>query len=496
QMELRDYVRAILKRWVFVVLFTLTVTLAGGVYSLTVPAKFVAKARVIIRKPQASTLSLVAGAQAEEQQRGLSLNTYAKLLTSSENAKRVAQRLAARTSGQRIIIDPAEVVEALQAFPEEPDVIRVEASAPTPERAIAIANEAADSFVVLVGDFQRAEETAARQFLEDQLARTDSDISRLESEASRLRKQVGSAVVQIPAQAGQAGVQYVSLLQRYADQLAQTESEISALRSEIATVRGRLAGLKPYLAAREPVPNPTRAAVAQQLASYESALAEMLARYTPDHPAVVDLKERIAELRRQLEQIPATVEQVTVKEDTEYHQLRSRLAQLEAELSAAQGRRAQLNQFVAQLKSQAEKEAGLRLQTEAVQAQLSVLRQVKERLIADIQVRRMNEAIKGEWAAVLDRAVRAEAATPRLSRALLFACVLGLAVACALAIFFELVDDTIRDPDDLRRHTKLAYLGMVPRMEGLESPLVVLNAPKSPYAEAYRSIRAQINFRL
>ncbi len=500
QMELRDYIRAILKRWVFIVLFTLTVTLAGGVYSLTVPAKYIARARVIMRNTRGNLVALVpvgAGAQTRANVGQLSLNTYAKLLTSSQNAKRVAQRLAARTSGERIIVDPAEVVQALKAYPEEPDVIRVEAEASTPERAIAIANEAADSFVVLVGDFHRAEETAARQFLEQQLERTDEEISRLESELSRLRREAEITVADIPAPGDQTTTApYVNLLQRYVDELARTDAEISATEAALRGVRSQLAGRKPYDAEKVLVPNPVRVALEKQLQTYQSALADMLTRYTPDHPAVVDLKSRVAELSKQVAKMPPTVEQVSVQQDKEYGQLRSQAVLLEGRLSELRGRRQRLAALVNDLRDEAKRAAALRQRSEAITAQLELLRQIKQRLIADIQVRKMNEAVKTEGAAVLDRAVTARPATPRLSRALMFAFILGLAISCGLAILFEILDDTIYDPDDLRRYSDLTYLGMVPRMEGLQSPLVVLHSPKSPYAEAYRSIRAQVNFRL
>jgi capsular exopolysaccharide synthesis family protein len=124
------------------------------------------------------------------------------------------------------------------------------------------------------------------------------------------------------------------------------------------------------------------------------------------------------------------------------------------------------------------------------------LRGLQKQLAGDLQVHKMNEAMKSEGAMVLDRAVSVRCKTPRLSKALIFSFVLGLTISSVLAIFFELLDDTIHDPDDLQRRTDLVYLGMVPRIEQAENPLVVVASPKSPYAEAYRGIRSQVNFRL
>ncbi|MCD6352192.1 MAG: polysaccharide biosynthesis tyrosine autokinase [Armatimonadetes bacterium] len=495
QLEPRDYLRALVKRWVLMVLFTLTVTLAGGVYSLTMPAKYTATARVLMR-PQVPTVSVVV----KGQRRGLattqlSLSTYAKLLTSSENAKRVAQRLAARTSGDRIIADPAEIVRSLRATTEPPDVIAVHAEASTPEQAIAFANEAADSFVVIVGDFQRAYETAARQFVESQLQRTTEEIDRVTAQLEKLREESNISPAVAPAVA-EGSTQYVSLLQRYTDQLKQVRSQVAATEADLQRARDLLSKTQPYEVATHPAPNPLRQNLEKQLVSYQAALADMLGRYTEDHPAVQDLKDRIKELQTQIEALPPTVEETTATSNASYFKLQSEITALERKLAELQAKESSLRQTVTELTGEAKSAARLQQKTEELTARLRLLRDMQRQLAGDLQVHKMNEAIKSEGAAVLDRAVTAQSKTPRLSKALLFSFVLGLAASCGLAIFFELIDDTIHDPDDLRRYTELVYLGMVPRLEQTESPLVVVASPKSPYAEAYRSIRSQVNFRL
>jgi succinoglycan biosynthesis transport protein ExoP len=495
QMEPRDYLRALAKRWVFIALFTLAVTLAGGVYCLTMPAKFAATARVLVRGQESPVAVLVGG-----ERRGLgtaqySLATYAKLMVSSENARRVAERLAHRTSGEPIVADPSEIVQALSATEEPPDVIRVEAEASRPELAIAFANEAAESFVGLVGELQRAQETAARQFVEEQLARTSDEITRVARQLQQLRRQMNVSPVVAPAGEGEQG-QYVNLLQRATDELAAADARRAALRAALGQVEAELRTYKPFTVQQRPAPNPLREQLQQQLLSYQAALAEMQTRYTADHPAVVDLQERIAELQKQIQALPATVSRTEVVTPAGYGALQERAQQLRQQLAEVEGQRSALQATVASLTRQAERAAQLEQQTDELQARLRLLRDVQQQLVADLQVHKMNEAVQAQGATVLDRAVAARSKTPRLSKALMFAFVLALAASCVLAIFFELIDDTIHDPDDLRRHTTLPYLGTVPRIQKTELPLVLVNAPKSPYAEAYRSLRSQINFRL
>ena len=497
QMQLRDYVRALGKRWLFVFLFTLAVTLVGGIYSLTAPQRYMASARVLLRA-EAPGLTVVFGQPRAEGfgSAGLSLDTYAKLMTSSENAKRVSQRLAARTSGQRIVVDPGEVVQSIRAIAEPPDVIRVEAESATPEQAIALANEAVDSFVSLVGDFQRAQETAARQFVEEQIQLTADEIAQLSKQLQKVREASNISPERLPAPEKGGTAEYVNLLQRYTDQLTALDSQVAAAQRELAEVRAELRKRRPFKVEKVMKENPLWAELDKQLVTYRAALADLSGRYTDGHPAVADLKARIAELEKQLAAVPQVVETTTSAQDPAYDALNQREVALRQQLADLQGQRSVVAGAVARLREQARAGASLQQQTEELQSRLEMLREVQARLMRELQVHKMNEAVKAEVAAVLDRAVVAISRTPQLSKTLIFAMLLGLAVSCVLAVFFELLDDTIRDPDDLRRYTDLVYLGMVPRMEQLEDPLVVASAPKSPYAEAYRSVRSQINFRL
>lgn len=497
QMQLRDYVRALGKRWVFILVFTLAVTLAGGIYSLTAPQRYVASARVLLRA-EAPGLTVVFGQPRAQGfgSAGLSLDTYAKLMTSSENAKRVSQRLAARTSGQRIVVDPAEVVRSIRAITEPPDVICAEAESSTPEQAIALANEAVDSFVSLVGDFQRAQETAARQFIEEQLRLTSDEIAQLSKQLQKVREASNLSPEALPAPERGGTAEYVNLLQRYTDQLTSLDSQVVAARRALAEVRAQLAKRRPVKVEKVMRENPLWTELDKQLATHRAALADLSARYTDSHPAVADLKARIAELERQLAAVPPVIETTTSVQDPSYDTLSQREVALRQQLADLEGQRSVVAAAVARLREQARAGASLQQQTEELQSRLEMLREVQARLVRELQVHKMNEAVKAEVAAVLDRAVVAISRTPQLSKTLIFAMLLGLAVSCALAVVFELLDDTIRDPDDLRRYTDLVYLGMVPRMEQIEDPLVVAAAPKSPYAEAYRSVRSQMNFRL
>ncbi len=79
------------------------------------------------------------------------------------------------------------------------------------------------------------------------------------------------------------------------------------------------------------------------------------------------------------------------------------------------------------------------------------------------------------------------------------AVVLGALLSFGLAFLLEMADTSIKGPGDLARRFDLPLLGMVPHSDDLDEEIedfrrVVLTAPHSPAAEAFRQIRTNLLF--
>jgi capsular exopolysaccharide synthesis family protein len=95
---------------------------------------------------------------------------------------------------------------------------------------------------------------------------------------------------------------------------------------------------------------------------------------------------------------------------------------------------------------------------------------------------------------VIDHPISAVEISPSLGRALGFSLMLGLACGVGLALFLEALDDTLHSPEDISAYTEAAFLGMVPLLEDPTQGLITVLSPKSPPAEAYRTLRSNIHF--
>src|SRR4029078_7127122 len=100
--------------------------------------------------------------------------------------------------------------------------------------------------------------------------------------------------------------------------------------------------------------------------------------------------------------------------------------------------------------------------------------------------------------AVLARASpQAGAASPRVLLNTILAAAAGLLIALCLAFVLDHLDDTVKSTDDVEETVALPTLGTITKMKGARRKseiyrLATLLYPRSPFAEAYRSLRTNI----
>lgn len=89
---------------------------------------------------------------------------------------------------------------------------------------------------------------------------------------------------------------------------------------------------------------------------------------------------------------------------------------------------------------------------------------------------------------IIDRAeVPLSPSSPKLMRSILFSVLLGFGVGAGLAVLKEMMDDLVRNVDELERTTGLASLGVIPKIT--RDPIEAEFAdPRSPMMESYRSL--------
>jgi len=82
---------------------------------------------------------------------------------------------------------------------------------------------------------------------------------------------------------------------------------------------------------------------------------------------------------------------------------------------------------------------------------------------------------------------------PDVSRNLLIALFVGIALAGVLAFGLDYLDDTIKTPEDITRKLRIPFLGLVPSVRGDKLPVLSGPVPHD-FGEAYRALRTSLVF--
>jgi polysaccharide chain length determinant protein (PEP-CTERM system associated) len=213
----------------------------------------------------------------------------------------------------------------------------------------------------------------------------------------------------------------------------------------------------------------------KQLSDLQSQLLQLQAKYTADHPDVVKAKADIAEVKKKLAEINSAPTEATdagsekgsATEPPEIRQLRLQLHQYGELISAATRSQKRLQDEIGTYQNRVSLSPAVEEQYKALTRDYENQQKTYQELLtkkssADLTVR-MNNQSQGEQMFLLDTATLPGA--PSFPNRLLFAAGglgAGLALGIALAMWFEIRDNSIRTEADAEAALELPMLVSVP----------------------------------
>ena len=413
--------------------------------------------------------------------------TQVGLLSSRTLAERVAQDLNLASNPEfvepegdaatRLKTATSKILVNLSVkAPEEGQLINFSYVADSPQLAADIANGVADNFIS--SGLQRRFEasTYARNFLQQQIAKTRRDLERSE------RQMVAYAQAQgiINTNSGEPGaagndagsLQGASLV---ALNSALAEATARRVQAEGAYRQSTLAGASAEV-------NDNTQVLRQSKAVLEAEYQEKRTLMKPDHPDMLSLRSRIEELDRQIARERSQVASGRAN---------SLLADYRAALSAENALRSR----VGQLKSSVLDLRGRSIQYNILQRDLDTNRGLYDALLQRYKEIGVAGGIGTTPVSLVDRAeVPDQPYKPNLLFNLLVGIALGLVGGVGAAIALEVLNDTVKTREDVRSKLGLACLGAIPKRRGKGSVVEDLTDPTSAIAEAYSAVLAALRF--
>jgi polysaccharide biosynthesis transport protein len=132
---------------------------------------------------------------------------------------------------------------------------------------------------------------------------------------------------------------------------------------------------------------------------------------------------------------------------------------------------------------------------EQLQARLTQYRTIYSNLVTSYeQVRLAEEQTSTNVVVSEPAAVPLEPVSPKIPMNTLLGVMAGMLLAGAAVFVIDALDDTIKNPDEIRRRFNLPILAMIAWHESGDNRPVALVEPRSPTAESFRSLRTNLTY--
>ncbi len=484
--NIRDYLRLLQKRkWLIIVIFAGAVTLAGLAVSVQ-EESYQATAYVLVRRAPAGLL-LISGDNPR-------LPDTLSLQTQAEKAEsiKVAQAAWAQLELAKyptIPDTPEELRRTLSAEPSEPDMVIMRATTRSERDAVQFVNAAASGFAEVSRTDAARELEEARKTIDAELAKVNRALRQVEERTAQYQQETG---IIDPAEVASLRLTALADYRRMqADARAGSQEATEAARA----LRQELDEQPETEALVTPLESPVVTQLRLRLAAKRAELAEARARYTPENQRLQQLEDEVQELEGELRlRSGETVEQTTVTPNPARTATLGALTDAEARAAGLRAREGSLGGVVREYQRSIEDLPEKQAELARLLADAEFHRQARISLQDRLQDVTIRKAMQPGNVEVLSTATAAPQVAPQAQKTLLFAGLLGLLAGFGVAFLLEVLDNTIRTADELTGPCAVPFLGMIPWMENDRPMLVTVSSPKSPPAEAYRTLRSNINF--
>lgn len=478
RMDLAESVSFFRRHLVFIAVIAGAVLAIGILISVLAGKTYLAEATVMLTDDAAIVTQSTATPTAAKTLSGEVVETQIQVISSKEMVKRVINALD---------LDEGLDAEEQQALVEkvrsnvgtrragESYALTISYIADDPRKAAAIANEFTRQFVNWELSAERDRNKEARAIVEARLA--------------ELRDQA-----QADTQALQQYRIQNNLLSTSGASL--TEQEISTYNQAVTTARAAAAEdaarLRTALSqlqsgsigddVGEALGSPVIASLRSQEALAATTVADLTAKYGPNHPQLIRAQSQLAEVRRRID---AEIERVISNLRAKQEVSAQRLASLTGSLASARQKLTQNNDAMVGL-SELERAA------EASQG------------IYETYLNRFKELIAAEGSEKPNARILSLAQPPVLPHSpniplnLALAVVIGFGIGIVAAYVREALFHGISTPDELDRELGLPCLASIPLLSSIDDgpshpATAIQEAPRSAFAESFRSLGASID---
>lgn len=345
----------------------------------------------------------------------------------------------------------------------------------SPDAALStrVVNSFAENFIQSNLDRKFESSVYARRFLENLLTQTRARLEDAE------RQLVAYATEQeiINVADGDSPGESQSLA---SNSLVSLNTELSDATAErvAAESKWRQAGSSQIFSLPEVLQNPAIQRLREESAKLSAEYEQKTSVYRPEFPEMVRLRAQISELDRQIDTLAGGV-RTSIRNDYQI----------------ALARENGLTVRVQGLKDDVLDLRGRSIQYNILQREVDTSRTLYDGLLQRYKEVGVTGGVTTNNISIVDTApVPTKPSSPRLAINLLIAALIGSLLGAVVVFIFEALDESLTTPDDVEAKLSIPVLGIVPKLGKGVEPREALADTRSPFSEAYQSLRTSLSF--
>ncbi|WP_125257790.1 GumC family protein [Brevundimonas fluminis] len=354
-------------------------------------------------------------------------------------------------------------------------LVQITFDSPVPALSARVVNAYAENFIQANLDRRFESSSFAREFLEEQIGQTKAKLEETE------RALVDYATAQ--------GI--VNLSEPGPDGSGQTQSlagtNLSALNASLASARAariaaeqrwRQARAAPLLSQPEVLQNQAIQRLTEQRALLDAQYQQQSRVYREDWPSQVQLRSQIEELDAQISDIARGI-----------------LSSIQGQYVVAANNERALQAQVDGLTDEVQDLRNRSVEYNILQREVDTTRTLYDALLERYKEVGVTGTVASNNISIVDQAqVPTAPSKPNLLVNLILASLLGLGLGALAAFVLEALDETLATPEDAESKLGLPIVGVIPLLSREQTPREALDDIRSPFSEAYYSLRTALQF--
>ncbi|PLZ23680.1 lipopolysaccharide biosynthesis protein [Fischerella thermalis WC341] len=509
--EIQQYLLILKRRWRLITAIILaSIGLSGSALFMQKP-EYQADGILLFKSDRTSSLTKVGekiGDLEALMREGNPLETQAVIVNSHPMLQEVITALQLKDD-QGKLIDP-ELLKVNVKPIVGTDVLRVSYASNDRELAAAVVNQLMKSYVENNIQTNRAQVSAAGEFIKEQLPASRQELERA-AEALRQFK-IQNKVIQL-AEESTAAIDIISKLDQEINQVKAALADVSAQEQQIASQLNVSENQAVTVTSLSQIPGVQE--VLTELQKVQTKLANARAIYTEVHPTITDLKNQQATLNSLLQQrtqeysgipivSPGKLQIGKIREELtdKYVEFKAERQGLEKKIRTLSNIRANYQQQLAMMPSLEKKQQALERRLEAAKTGYENL------------VTRLQEIQVAEKQTIGNARIVQPAQIPKkpvisktkilLAGGSIFA---GVLLSIAAAFFVDLIDRSLKTVKETETFFGYTLLGLIPKYKlnnsvsgvqeietGVYPQVITTTSPRTVVHEAYQMLQANLKF--